>query len=208
MLSGRWNSLEETAVRAMFETDFGSTANMTRESVRFMRDINQAGVGGRTLQISSASGVQGVIVTGHYSATTFASVDGLSEAFAAKLDPTCSIVSPGTSAISAVRWPPSHPAYETSTAPTAGLRRVLEKYVPFGDPRKDTETVHKLASLEDPPMHFPLGKDAMGIYRGKATQILGAVDKYALWSDEFEKSPRSVGPHCLPRGDRKRSTFE
>ena len=69
------------------------------------------------------------------------------------------------------------------------VTKLLEEYVPSGDPRKGMEAVYKFASLEDPPgLRFPLGKDAVEIYREKATQLHEAADKYASWSDNLDKT--------------------
>ena len=61
-------------------------------------------------------------------------------------------------------------------------------FVPPGDPRKGMQAIYKLASQEDPPMHFPLGKAAVEAYKTKATQLLGEAERYASWSDDLDKT--------------------
>ena len=45
------------------------------------------------------------------------------------------------------------------------------------------ETVYKLAGLEQPPLHFQLGKDAVGAARAKTSAFLADTDKYESWSE-------------------------
>ena len=94
-----------------------------------------------------------------------------------------------TNAFSA-SFAPAHPAYSNPKLPVTALREAWDSYVPTvsGDPRKAMETVHKLASLEQPPLHFPLGKDAVEIRRTKTSAVLADTDKYESWSEGLDKS--------------------
>ena len=58
-------------VRAMFETNFWGMANVSREAVKFFREVNPAGVGGRLLQMSGRGGLNGAAATAYYSASKF-----------------------------------------------------------------------------------------------------------------------------------------
>ena len=58
-------------VRALFETNFWGMANVSREAVRFFREVNPAGVGGRLLQMGSGGGLQGTGAMPYYSASKF-----------------------------------------------------------------------------------------------------------------------------------------
>ena len=58
-------------VRALFETNFWGVANVSREAVRFFREVNPAGVGGRLLQMGSGGGLQGTGAMPYYSASKF-----------------------------------------------------------------------------------------------------------------------------------------
>lgn len=71
VVGGPVELVDEADARAMFETNFWGNASVTREAVRFMRDVNPSGVGGRILQNSSLSGVVGTVWAGHYSAAKF-----------------------------------------------------------------------------------------------------------------------------------------
>lgn len=55
--------------RAMFETNFWGAANVSREAVRFFRDENPKGAGGRLLTVGSYAGMSPFGGLGYYSAT-------------------------------------------------------------------------------------------------------------------------------------------
>ena len=68
---GEAEGAEDDVVRAMFETNFWGAANVSREAVRFFREVNPAGVGGRLLQFSSTAGILGMPAASYYSASKF-----------------------------------------------------------------------------------------------------------------------------------------
>ena len=63
--------MPDADARAIFETNFWGAAWVSREAVRFFREVNPAGAGGRLLQFSSVCGFQGMPGTAYYSATKF-----------------------------------------------------------------------------------------------------------------------------------------
>ncbi|KAM5536905.1 hypothetical protein V8D89_009452 [Ganoderma adspersum] len=192
---GEVEAVSDETARAIFETNFWGAANVAREAVRVFRELNPEGAGGRLLNFSSVSGIQGMAGFAHYCATKFA-LEGFSEALAGELDPAwnikVTIVEPGVFATNAfsASWAPPHPAYSNPALPTSTLRSAWDSYVPTvsGDPRKAMETVYRLAALEQPPLHFPLGKDAVGITRTKTSAVLADTDKYESWSEGLDKS--------------------
>ena len=97
------------------------------------------------------------------------------------------IVEPGAFATSAakgaIQWAPALPAYDRPELPAAAFRAIWAGIVPPGDPKKGMETVYKLAALEQPPLHFQLGKDAVGAARAKTSAFLADTDKYESWSE-------------------------
>ena len=68
---GEVESVPDADARAIFETNFWGAAWVSREAVRFFREVNPAGAGGRLLQFSSVCGFQGMPGTAYYSATKF-----------------------------------------------------------------------------------------------------------------------------------------
>lgn len=59
--------------------------NVTKLAVNFFREVNAPGVGGRLIQMSSASGIRAFPVVGFYAASKHA-IEGLSESLARELD--------------------------------------------------------------------------------------------------------------------------
>ena len=68
------------------------------------------------------------------------------------------------------------------------MRTYWDQFVPSGDSRKGMEAVYKLASLEQPPLHFPLGKDSIEAVRTKTAALLEDTSKYESWSEAVAKS--------------------
>ena len=58
----------DDAARAVFETNFWGTSNVTREAVQFLREENAPGVGGRVLVMSWWVGMRPLACSGYYSA--------------------------------------------------------------------------------------------------------------------------------------------
>ena len=58
----------EDVARAMFEVTFWGAERISREAIKFFRDINKPGVGGRLLNNSSIAGLYAHPGLGHYSA--------------------------------------------------------------------------------------------------------------------------------------------
>ncbi|EJF55608.1 NAD(P)-binding protein [Dichomitus squalens] len=191
---GEVETVADADVRAMFETNFWGAANVSREAVKFFREVNPAGEGGRLLQISSITGLRGQGAMAYYSASKFA-LEGFSEGLASEIDPAwnikITIVEPGgfdTPGLGKVTWAPAHVAYSNKELPGNVLRGIWEQFHPKGDARKGMEVVYKLAALEKPPLHFPLGKDAVGIVRSKTQSLLEDTEKYEPWNEGLERS--------------------
>ena len=68
---GEVEAVSDETARAIFETNFWGAANVAREAVRVFRELNPQGAGGRLLNFSSISGIQGMAGFAHYCATKF-----------------------------------------------------------------------------------------------------------------------------------------
>ena len=66
---GEIESTTDEAARAMFEVNFWGAAHVLQESVRFMREVNPPGKGGRIIQITSGTGIVGYPAVGFYCAS-------------------------------------------------------------------------------------------------------------------------------------------
>lgn len=74
---GEVEAVREEDARAMFETNFWGAMHVTREAVKFFREVNGPAVGGRLLQVSSITGIMGGPGLGFYSATKCGACDQL-----------------------------------------------------------------------------------------------------------------------------------
>jgi NAD(P)-dependent dehydrogenase (short-subunit alcohol dehydrogenase family) len=73
LVMGEVEAVPEEDARKLFDVNFWGAANVTKEAVRFFRDVNSP-AGGRLLQVSSLVGIVGGPVLGFYSASWVTSV--------------------------------------------------------------------------------------------------------------------------------------
>ncbi len=66
---GELEAVPEEEGRAMFDTNFWGAVRVSREAVKFFREVNPPGVGGRLLQISSITGIIGGAGMAYYAAS-------------------------------------------------------------------------------------------------------------------------------------------
>jgi len=187
---GEIEGTPDEVARAIFDTNFWGAVYVSKEAVRCFREVNKP-AGGRLLQVSSLSGVEGRPILGFYVASKFA-LEGLSESLASEVDPEwnikVSIIEPGgfrnESIHHNMQHVPAHPAYTKPNLTTAVFRQYLESNPLFsGDPRKAVQKIYKLAALPEPPLHFPLGKDSIAGVRDKTMKLLADTDQYESWSE-------------------------
>ncbi|KAI0775563.1 NAD-P-binding protein [Trametes elegans] len=185
---GEVESVREEDARAMFETNFWGAMHVTREAVRFFREVNGPSVGGRLLQVSSITGITGGPNLGFYSATKSA-LEGLTESLAAEIDPAWNIkitlIEPAgfsTGGQDKVSWGPPHPAYSNPELPGTKMRAGFAQYGGGLDARQGAEVLYRIAAVEDLPLHFPLGDRAILHTRKKAQALLADTEKTESWS--------------------------
>ena len=68
---GEVEATTDADARRLFETNFWGAVNVSREAVKFFREVNPVGVGGRLLQVSSVAGLQGLAAMAFYAASKF-----------------------------------------------------------------------------------------------------------------------------------------
>ncbi|KAI0925057.1 hypothetical protein AcV7_005194 [Taiwanofungus camphoratus] len=188
-VDGEAEGIPDDAARAMFEVNFWGAANVSREAVRFFRDVNKP-VGGRLLQVSSVQGIHGNALLAYYGASKFA-LEGFSEALAAELDSDwnihITIIEPGwfrTRGLENAVIVPPHPAYTKPSSVPAVARRALYNNSQYpGDADTAVKVMYRLTLLSAPPLHFPLGKDCIAEVRRKTTSLLADTDRYESWSE-------------------------
>lgn len=62
---------QEDAARAMFEVVFWGAERVSREAIKFFREVNKSREGGKLLNTSSMAGLRAFPGIGHYSAAKF-----------------------------------------------------------------------------------------------------------------------------------------
>ncbi|KAF9238678.1 NAD(P)-binding protein [Melanogaster broomeanus] len=165
-LMGEVEGVPEEVARSVFEVNFWGAANVTKEAVRFFRDVNTP-AGGRLLQLSSQGGIVGAPAVGFYSA---------SECLSKELDPAWNIkAGPCRTKIMSenMKISPQHPAYADPKSPSSQLRAFFspESNSITGDADKAIAAMEKLVHLDNPPLRLALHKRT--------------VEAYESWSDDL-----------------------
>ncbi|KZT04686.1 NAD(P)-binding protein [Laetiporus sulphureus 93-53] len=162
---GELEGIPENTARGLFDVNFWGAVNVSKEAIRVFREVNRP-QGGRLLQMSSMYGVEANPPFGIYSAAKFA-LEGFTESLAAEIDPKWEIkitlLEPGffktNLRANAVEMEP-HPAY-TRHRLLSATRLAASGEVFHRDPKNAVAAMYRLVSLPDPPLHFPLGEDAI-----------------------------------------------
>ncbi|KAI0631460.1 NAD-P-binding protein [Trametes polyzona] len=196
----------DTVARPLFDVNFWGAVRVSLRAVRFFRDENWS-PGGLLLQNSATVGVVGLPAVAFYAASKHA-LEGFSESLAKELDPAWNtkvcIVEPGAFKTSVLTKNmivlPPHPAYTANPAlPVSLIRNAFlkggdketETVTPVeadlhpGDVTKAVAKIIALARLPNPPLHFPLGKDAIGFIREKIKKFEEEIHEYGSWSDDL-----------------------
>ncbi|KAH9923789.1 hypothetical protein B0H21DRAFT_154151, partial [Amylocystis lapponica] len=209
-LLGEIEGTTDELARAVFEVDFWGAIHVSQEAVKFFREVNAPGVGGRLIQTSSILGRTSVASSGWYSAakageSKFYSVtagaelrpsalEAASEAMSRELDPAwnikVTIFEPGgfrtnTVATSMV-MAPMHPAYNNPAIPNGpvALRQGVTNTL-MGDPEKAAVLMYKLSGLAEPPLRLPLGHDSIYLYKAQLASLTADLEKYESWSADI-----------------------
>ncbi|KAF8841862.1 NAD(P)-binding protein [Paxillus ammoniavirescens] len=191
LVMGEVEGVPEEDARKLFDVNFWGAANITKEAVRFFRDVNSP-AGGRLLQVSSLVGLVGGPVLGFYSASKFA-LEGLSECLARELDPAwnikVTIIEPGIFRTKMNyrqngKVIAQHPAYTNPTSPSSQTRASLSPEID-GDADKATAAMEKLVHLDHPPLRIPLHKQAVADVKARIQNVLDEVHAYESWSDDL-----------------------
>lgn len=104
---GEIEGTPDDAARALFDVNFWGATHVLQEAVRFLREENEPGKGGRIIQITSGTGLFGFPSCGFYSASKHGesccswarsmwliarqAMEGLTETLAGELDPAWNI---------------------------------------------------------------------------------------------------------------------
>ncbi|TFK83788.1 NAD(P)-binding protein [Polyporus arcularius HHB13444] len=185
-MQGEFETFPEEAAKAMMDVLFWGPARICREAIRFMREVNPPGQGGRILNITSMGGFVGFPTGSFYHAGKFA-LEGTTESFAKELLPEwnikATIIEPGgfrTRFVEAafVRTPAA-PAYNKPHAPGVFMRKITEDPSIFvGDVAKAAKAMVRIAGLEDPPIRIQLGTDSLMAVKVKAESTIRDIERW------------------------------
>jgi NAD(P)-dependent dehydrogenase (short-subunit alcohol dehydrogenase family) len=163
---GHLGAVEETTdaeLRALMDLHFFGAAALTRLVLPAMRERGS----GAIVQMSSMGGRVTFPGVGGYSATKYA-LEGWSEALAAEVRPfgiTVLIVEPGAfrtgfNTSDAIGTSSPLPAYQEQLEPLRASFADADGRQP-GDPAKAAAAIVTALAHDDPPLHLPLGPDAV-----------------------------------------------
>jgi NAD(P)-dependent dehydrogenase (short-subunit alcohol dehydrogenase family) len=181
---GMLTAIEEasdTEVRKLYDTNVFGVLNVTRAVLPYLRQQKS----GHIINISSLFGYDAVPGWGLYGSTKFA-VEGLSKGLAVELAPLgihVTAVAPGLfttdflSAESYVATKPNIDDYQETVGRMRSGADTLHGHQP-GDPKKFAQVMIQLANAEHPPLHLPVGKDAIAMYQNNVTKMAQEIEAW------------------------------
>jgi NAD(P)-dependent dehydrogenase (short-subunit alcohol dehydrogenase family) len=171
----------DAEVRKQYDTNVFGLLNVTRAVLPYLRQQKS----GRVINISSLFGYDAIPGWGLYGSTKFA-VEGLSKGLAVELAPLgihVTTVAPGlfsTDFLSAESYVAAKTIiddYQATVGPMRSGASALHGHQP-GDPKKFAAVIIQLANTERPPLHLPVGKDTIDLYRSNAAKMAQEIEAW------------------------------
>ncbi len=193
---GMVSAIEEATdaeVRKQYDTNVFGLLNVIRAVLPYLRQQKS----GRVINISSMFGYDAVPGWGLYGSTKFA-VEGLSKGLAVELAPLgihVTAVAPGlfsTDFLSAESYVAAKTIiddYQATVEPMRSGADALHRNQP-GDPKKFAQVMIQLANAEHPPMHLPVGKDAIARYQNNAAKMAEEIEVWLPVATSTDHDPR------------------
>ncbi|KAJ3521258.1 hypothetical protein NM688_g9038 [Phlebia brevispora] len=199
-VSGEIEGIPDDAARRQFDVNFWGPVNVCKQAVKFFRDVNPSGRGGRIVNMSALVGYTALPWLAFYSASKFA-LEGFTHALNQEMRPEWNIkaliIEPGGVATKIVdnfvSFPPP-PAYSDPSSPSQAFKELA-----FGPNRvwvnvsdRIAKAVMRIVDEPEPPLRLQLGTDAW-IYVGRmAKQTLEDGKKWedlthSTGADGFDK---------------------
>jgi NAD(P)-dependent dehydrogenase (short-subunit alcohol dehydrogenase family) len=181
---GMVGAIEEATdaeVRKQYDTNVFGLLNVTRAVLPYLRQQKS----GRIVNLSSLFGYDAVPGWGLYGSTKFA-VEGLSKGLAIELAPLgihVTVVAPGlftTDFLSADSYVAAKTMIDDYQATVGSMRNgvdTLHRNQP-GDPKKFAQVILQLANTDRPPLHLPVGKDAIAMYQNHAAKMAQDIEAW------------------------------
>ncbi len=171
----------DAEVRKQYDTNVFGLLNVTRAVLPYLRQQRS----GHIINISSLFGYDAVAGWGLYGSTKFA-IEGLSKGLAIELAPLgihVTVVAPGLfttdflSTESYVAAKTTIDDYQATVGPMRSGADALHGNQP-GDPKKFAQVMIQLANAEQPPLHLPVGKDAVSMYQNNAAKMAQEIEAW------------------------------
>lgn len=171
----------DAEVKAQYDTNVFGLLNVLRAALPHLR----AQRSGHIINVSSLFGFDAIPGWALYGSTKFA-VEGISKGLAVELEPLnikVTVVEPGlfsTEFLSAESYSASKNIiadYATTVGPMRAGADQLHGNQP-GDPKKLAQVVVDIAHNDNPPLHLPIGKDAVGMYKANAEKTSKEIDQW------------------------------
>ncbi|CAK5267247.1 unnamed protein product [Mycena citricolor] len=191
----------EQKARDLFDINFWGAFNVARQSVAFMRDVNNPR-GGLLMNMSSMYGIDAPPGIAIYSAAKFA-LEAVSDALSRELDPAWNIkitvLCPGfftaTKGMSSTLVEPIHPAYDHpdngklgSVQTRNAISAMLGEQAPIiGDTDKLIGDFWDISRLEHPPSRVAFGDDAMALFQAKVSALKADLEASKRLSKDLSK---------------------
>ncbi len=181
---GMVTAIEEATdaeVRKQYDTNVFGLLNVTRALLPYLRQQKS----GRVINISSLFAYDAIPGWGLYGSSKFA-VEGISKGLAVELAPLgihVTVVGPGLfttdflSAESYVAAKAMIADYQETVGPIRRGTDALHGNQP-GDPKKLAQVMIQLANTERPPLHLPLGKDAVDLCQKNAAKMAQELETW------------------------------
>jgi len=180
--AGFFEEISDAQFRAQLETNFFGPLNVTRAVLPVMRSQRS----GKVVTITSTAGIVGGAFCAAYAASKFA-LEGWMESLRFDLEPfgiSTTVVEPGffrtellVEGASSI-WPElSIDDYAERTAETIqGWKSMNGKQ--GGDPAKLAEALVQIVALDEPPLRWIAGADAVAAVEQKAHELLAQADAH------------------------------
>ncbi|MDR6607310.1 SDR family oxidoreductase [Pseudomonas synxantha] len=186
--AGFFEELSPEQVRSQIETLLFGPMNVARAALPVMRNQRS----GLLLTISSTAGIAGGMFCTAYAAAKFG-LEGWIESLAPEIEPfgiRTMLIEPGffrtelLTADSTTFAPPSIDDYAQRTRETVTAWSGMDGKQ-GGDPAKLADAIVQLAGLDEPPVRFAAGADAVQTFEAKANALLAQADAYRQLSSSL-----------------------
>jgi NAD(P)-dependent dehydrogenase (short-subunit alcohol dehydrogenase family) len=187
--AGFFEELSDEQLRRQMETNFFGPVNVTRAILPVMRRQR----GGRIVSFSSTAGIVGQEFCAAYAASKFA-IEGWMESLRFDVAPygiTTTIVEPGFFRTELLTdgsslWPElSIPDYAQRTEETIAAWKSMNGQQ-GGDPAKLGRALVEIVALNEPPLRWIAGADALVAVEQKAHDLLAQADAHRALSSSLD----------------------